>query len=252
MIDDVYRVVQIIANKNNYGVITPDRFNKLAKDVQLKIINELPDELRRAKNRYNTIRSAAKGTMDTISQIQNVLDIFITRSVVRREISASFPSGFTDYFALPSNLHYINSVWYQTDTKVEELDKSMAGYVRGSLLIGPTAQYPVYEKIGNNIHIYPSNIGLTTTAGVSALNDDISLVYQRIPVDPKWTYTTVSDKAVFNISDSTYQDFELPDYLFDRIVIDVAALVGIHLREQEVQQFTQQDQSDNFQRKVTN
>ena len=29
MIDGVYKTVQTILNKNNYGVLTPDRFNAL-------------------------------------------------------------------------------------------------------------------------------------------------------------------------------------------------------------------------------
>lgn len=242
MIDDVYRVVQIIANKNNYGVITPERFNDLARNAQLKIINELPEDLRRAKNRHNTIRSANRGFSDHIRQLQNVIDIFVRRQTLSRD------SVDDNNFTLPTDLHYIESIWFKDNIEVEEIDKKNSGYVRKNSLGIVSEEYPHYERLGNIVTIYPNTVGVTG----GNIDNNVSILYHRLPVDPKWTFTTVLSRPVFNIGDATYQDFELPGYLMDRLVIDIAGLVGIHLREQQVAQYVQQEQNDNFQRKIIN
>lgn len=248
MIDDVYKVVQIIANKNNYGIITPDRFNKLCKDAQLKIMAELPNDLRRAKNRFNTQRSASKGTQDTISQLRYILDIFIDKTIIRREAQPSAPSGFSDYFILPDDIFYINSLWFKDNVEIEEVDKRMSGYVKGSLMVSPTEQYPLYENVGHKIYIYPTSIGLDSTGGT--LTDDVKILYQRLPLDPKWTYVLVDGIAIFNENDTSYQDFEMPESTFDALVIEIAGLIGIHLREQEIDQYVQRKLIDKLQRET--
>lgn len=246
MIDDIYKVVQIIANKNNYGIITPDRFNKLCKDAQLKILSELPNDLRRANNRVKSPRASDKGTTLVVDQIRYIINIFIEKTVVRKEVSTSFPSGFTDYFILPDNILYINSLWFKKNVEIEEVDKMMSGYVRGSLMVSPTEQYPSYENIGHKIYIQPTSIGLDSTSGT--ITDDVELMYQRLPLDPKWTFLVINGIPIFNISDNSYQDFELPESVFDRLVMELAGLIGIHLREQEIIQFVQRDQMNKLQR----
>lgn len=250
MIDDVYKTVQTIANKNNYGIITPDRFNELCKDVQLKIVSELPDDMRRAKNRYNTVRSSSKGTVDAINQIQYAQDILTKSAIIRREANIAFPSGYSDYFVLPNDINYLESLWYKNNVLIEQLDKKMAGFIKGSLLVSPTEQYPAYENIENKIYIYPTSIGLSTSS-TTPLTDDVKLIYKRLPKDPQWTYITINSIVpIFDITSPNYQDFELPESYFDRIVIEIAGLVGIHLREQEVEQFAQSEKTMDFQRDI--
>jgi hypothetical protein len=243
MINEVYNVLQIIANKNNYGLLTPDRFNYLADVSQMKLYDFLGEEIRRAKAR--TIRG---GTGDDIAPIQNTLDIFTERSVIQREALSLPQTGFSLYFTLPDDFQYLESVWYKNTVNVEELDKKMGGYVRGSYLANPTLQYPLYEKTGRVLYIYPEEIGIDFSSGSGILTTDVSVFYHRRPKAPKWTYLDVLGKAVFNPSDSTYQDFELPDYWFNKIVIEMALLMGIHLREQEIEQVMQQQQNTDFQK----
>lgn len=246
MIDDIYKVIEIIANKNNYGIITPARFNRLCKDAQLKILSETPNDLRRSVNRYNTQRSASKGTQQGINQVKYILDIFINKTILRREVSASAPSGFSDYFVLPDDIHYIDSIWFKNNVEIEEVDKRLSGYVKGSRMVSPTEEYPMYENVAHKIYVYPTSIGLDSTSGT--LTNDVHMMYQRLPKDPHWTYITVDGQAVFNASDSSYQDFELPESVFDRIVIEIAELIGIHLREQEIEQYAQKGQNNKLQR----
>lgn len=51
MIDEVYKVVNVLLNKNGYGVITPDEFNSVCGLAQSKIYSEIPNRLRMKYNR---------------------------------------------------------------------------------------------------------------------------------------------------------------------------------------------------------
>jgi len=249
MIDGVYKTVQTILNKNNYGVLTPDRFNSFAKDVQLKIISELPDEMRRAKNRKNNSRMGSNGYTLSVNQVQNTLDIFKNKTTIHREPSGTSPSGFTDYFALPVDMHYLYEIFFKNCTIIEELKSACSGYVKCSSYVSPTSQYPTYERFGDKIYIIPENTGITIN-GTTVLNDDVSIYYQRTPIDPNWTFSEILNKPVFNPLATNYRDFELPEYMFDRIVIDICAMAGVTLREQMIIQYTQQEQSDKIQQKI--
>lgn len=238
MINDVYRVVQIILNKNNYGVITPDKFNDLAKNAQLKIVYELPEDIRRAIN-----RKIATGTKEAVKPLQNALDIFNRYRTIQKEASTSSPSGFSEHFVLPDDFYYLQSVWYRGTTEVDEINKKGGRYVLANRLTRPTTQFPVYERRGSFIYVFPESIGVDANGPTS----DITIYYQRNPKDPKWTYITLQGKPVYNPSDSSHQDFELPSYFFNRLVVEIALFAGVSLREQEVQAVMSQEQSDNLQ-----
>lgn len=243
MIDDIYRAIQAILNKNNYGVLRPDEFNTLAGIVQLKIFNELPHDVFRMKNRRNRT-----GLMDALMPYANALDIFNDREIIRRETNSGFPSGFSDHFNLPSDFQYLDSVWFQNNTRIEEIDKKNGRYVLDNNLTRPDNQFLLYERRGDKVYVFPETIGLTTSGGSSVLNNDVTIYYTRKPKDPKWTYLSVSGRTVFNPNDSTFQDFELPDYFSYRLVVELALMYGIRLREQEVEQLMGQEQQEEFQR----
>jgi len=235
-------------NKNNYGVITPDRFNYIAKDAQLKIINELPMDIYRAKNRRNK-----SGLVEALPSLQNALDIFTDRKTIQREASLASPNGFTDYFVLPDDFYYVKSVWYNDEVRMDELDKVHGRYVLANKLTSPTTQFPVYEKRSDFIYVFPTTIGIDTSGGSNVATSDVSIYYQRRPKDPKWTYIVAPNgKPVYNPSDASFQDFELPEYMLNRITVEIALFCGIHLREQEVEQTMNQEQADNFQKKNLN
>ena len=76
---------------------------------------------------------------------------------------------------------------------------------------------------GNDIVVYPNTI----TTGVSTY-------YVRFPYDPKWTYTTVNGSPLFNQSANDYQDFELTDSDFPRLVAKICEYAGVSIRESDV------------------
>lgn len=244
MINDIYNVVQVIINKNNYGNITPSRFNDLAHAAQLKVLNDLSEDLRRAKNRRDKV-----GAVESINKIEDALSIFVDYKIIQREANSSFPSGFSDYFVLPKDCINIEDVILNNETSVSRIDTKRTTVVLGNKMINDMfEQFPVYYRAGNNIYISPNHIGIQN----GTLSSEVTLSYTRTPKKPNWTYISVNGNAVFNIADSNYQDIELPESMFDRLVVEIALMLGIHLREEQIERYAQQEQADEIQNKTVN
>lgn len=222
MIDEVYRVVQVVLNKNDRGVITPDRFNDLANAVQLKIFSEIPNDIRLAVNRRNAGRGG-----NSIQPLKNALNLLVKNRDVIRSGTAPY------YFKLPDDLSEITSV-YDLNREVERIGFDKLRRMSGVPLMAPTRKFPVYAVAGDGIDVLPKEIMAVTVN------------YRRKVRTPKWTYIQLGGKAVFNPADGSYCDFELDEYFFNRIVVDMLAFAGLHLREQEVVQVAQQVENTDF------
>ena len=222
MIDDVYRVVLVILNKNDKGVITPDRFNDLANAVQLKIFSEIPNDIRLAINRKN----AGRGE-NSVSQLGRPLERLMKSVDVVRSSYSPY------YFHLPDDLYELTSV-YDLGRKIEGIAYDKLRTIESSSLVCPTRKFPVYAVTGNDFEVLPREV-MTVTVN-----------YRRKISTPRWTYIRVGNQSVFNSADPLYCDFELDDYFFNRIVIDILAYAGLHLREQDVVQVSAQMENTDF------
>jgi hypothetical protein len=77
---------------------------------------------------------------------------------------------------------------------------------------------------GTNITVYPSTI----TTGVT-------IQYIRKPLDPKWTYVSLSGgEPIFDQSNADYQDFELPPEDEPLLVAKILQYAGISIREKDL------------------
>jgi len=120
-------------------------------------------------------------------------------------------------------------------TEVERVNQNKIFYLTNSNLTAPTTQYPAYvlggatsTSIGNNITVYPSTI-----SGVA----DVQTQYVRYPLDPKWTYQTLTGgQPLFDQSQADYQDFELPLSDETDLVISILKYAGLSIREADVVQ----------------
>lgn len=103
-----------------------------------------------------------------------------------------------------------------------------------SLLTTPNTLFPVYTLQGNTITIHPSSIN---TLGM------VESQYFRYPLDPKWTYITLSGgEPIFDQSQSDYQDFELPIEEEPNLIVKILKYCGVEIRESDVLQFANQEE----------
>ena len=206
-----------IINKDNNGYITPEEFNLFAKQAQLEIFEQYFYDYTNWVNKRNA-RLANDGYSDIQKQISENLDTFSVQSAL------TYNSG-AGAFAAPSDSYFVNVLLYG-NKEVEYVAHTKIMNLISSNLTTPTTSYPAYYEKDHLYYVYPQSI-----------QSNVSALYVRYPLDPKWTYTVVSGSPVFNQSAPDYQDFELPQSAQNDVVFKILSYAGVNIRENDVVQF---------------
>lgn len=229
MINSVRNTVLSVANKNNFGYITPDDFNLYAKQAQLDIFENYFYQYNNWIVKQNA-RLSGSGYSDIVRNIEFVIDSFSSTS------NLIHPPLSTD-FQLPLDYYYINNIRYNNTKEIDRVSQDKLMYLLSSNLTAPSIMFPVYSMEGNDITVYPSTI----TTNVAAQ-------YIRLPKDPKWTYTTiVGGTPLFDQTDPLYQDFELPESDEPLLVAKILQYSGMSIREVELYNFGTAEETANKQ-----
>lgn len=220
MIDLIYQIIKVVLNKELRGNITPDEFNKIAKQVQDEIYVEYFTDANMQQNKEN--RGLTNKNYANLSQL-------IRQKIARfHKLGTLTHNATTLNFDLPTDLYYIedNGLLYNTNV-IEEARGADFGFLSSSLA-APSVTFPVYENYMDAVRVYPSEI----ITGVSCR-------YLRKPADPKWTYTSVGDVELFDDTIIDYQDFELHISELPNITINMLSYLGINIKEAEIVQYAE-------------
>ena len=223
MIDDVYKTLNIIVNKDNNGYLSPREFNQLANTVQLEIFRSYFEDENRDKNKEN--RGLTNRGYSNLSFNQRQLI-----NPFEKEETLSISNGV---YPLPTDLYLIqdDGVYHElltNPTVIDEVEKYKINYLLNSIA-KPSQYYPVFESFSVGIKVYPTTI-----------QQDIKMKYIRVPKAPKWTFVqTIDGDPLFNPAAGDFQDFELSRAEFHNIVINMASYFGINLRELDVTQIVE-------------
>lgn len=226
IINTVRATVLSIANKNNYGYITPSDFNLYAKQAQLDIFEDYFYQYNSWIVKQNA-RVSGSDYADIIKSLVEVIDSFsITSPIV---LNAGL-------YPLPEDYYLVNKI-FQGNTEIERVSQSKILLLNSSHLTTPSTMFPAYTAEADKITIYP------------VLTGTVKCQYIRYPKDPKWTYIDLAQgEPLFDESPADYQDFELP--LSDQVnlINKILQYAGMSIREIPLVQFAQgEEQLDNTQ-----
>lgn len=226
MINSVRTTVLAIANKNNFGYISPNDFNLYAKQAQLDLFEDYFYAYN-AQIRKENARQSGTGYANITEGLAEVIDSF---SVV--ETLSNAVGDVSNVYEVP-NYYYINSLTrvngIEILNEIEKVSQSKYYALQVSNLTKPTEEYPVYVLDNNNITVYPNTI---------VGNGAVSCSYIRYPRDPKWTYIDIaSGEPVFDATASDYQDFELPLSDEPSLVMKILQYAGVSIREKDLVAF---------------
>lgn len=143
---------------------------------------------------------------------------------------SAFPAGYAIYAPL----------------EAEKLSHNKSTLINTSLYTKPSVVFPAYTTQGTTLTAYPLVIPTYTDyyAGM------VEAQYYRYPLDPKWTYVSLTGGAPsFDQSQTDYQDFEVPADEEINLVIKICQYCGIEIREQQVVEFAKREQMENDQPK---
>jgi len=113
--------------------------------------------------------------------------------------------------------------------EAEKVTHSKITLLNRSLLTTPNNLYPAYTQQESLLTVFPNSIN-----EIGA----VQCQYIRYPRDPQWTYTTLTGgEPVFNQSNPSFQDFELPIDDEYSLVSKILQFAGMSIREVTAVQF---------------
>ena len=228
MINSVRSTVLSVANKNNFGYITPEDFNLYAKQAQLDIFENYFYQYNMWFVKQNA-RMSGSEYADIVKNIEMVIDNFSTVSPLVVDIDSTFD--------LPADFYFINKLIYNNTKEIDKVSQGKVLNLLSSNLTSPSVLYPSYVQNGNQVTIYPDTI-----------TSNASIQYIRYPRDPKWTYSViVQGTPLFDQSANDYQDFELP--ITDEVILvdKILQYAGISIRDADLYTFGAAQETKNQQ-----
>ena len=223
MIDTIYKTLLTIINKELQGYISPTEFNLLANNVQNEIFRSYFEDENMDKNKQNRGLTNRGYSNLAFNQRQRITPFAASEDVT------GVVTGLKTVFTIPSNSYFIEDEGVTTTLGkvLDEVERSKIARLI-STEAAPTELFPVYESVGQELHVYPNAI------------DEINIRYIREPLMPKWTYFVLSTgQEMFDPSNTSFQDFELHESEFSNIVLRMLSHFGINLREGEVMQIAE-------------
>ncbi|HJO96279.1 MAG TPA: hypothetical protein QF753_23035 [Victivallales bacterium] len=245
-VDDVYKTVLYVLNKEQRGYLTPEEFNKIATQVQLEIFEKYFEDL----NQYSRIQDNDTEYGNRIDNIEEKLDIFKTNGDCAWNVNEYYEEpdlGTYSASGLSIEFYKLGTVIYN-NTEVQRAKPNELLYINKSPLTKPTITYPVYTYENHRIYVYPKTIVGTMATQTALATTPISATCIRKPQNVKWGYipgtlgqfeynATEWDGAV-GAAGST--NFELHASEQSEVVLNVLMYAGVVIRDPQIVQIASQ------------
>jgi len=231
-IDEIYRLVQTFANKEQRGFISPTDFNLLAKQAELELYNKRLSIIKE-KSPTKRIQGAYAETLSPELAKQDIANFFSPKELEVIDGSVSYEGGraqlVCDYieaiFSTPSDNHSISS-----NIPVDIVKPSDVNQILRSSLVKPSNYYPIALISGNAkgkvINVFPDSV-----------TKIIVYCYYYSDTVPKWSYVTVSGKPIYDVSSSV--NFRISSRCHGELVVKILEYLGVSIREADVVQYAQ-------------
>ena len=228
LIDKAYNTLKNLYQKHDRGFFSPDEYNDGCKYVENKLIRE-------SFNFLNNIKNNAK--IGRVQKVDYDKERFY-RDIVRKLLKSQTLTydSINEVFELPEDYSLCQSIYYGND-EIDDLSHEDR-FILNIPEVAVDETFPVYFMNSDSVEVLPESIV-----------DSVKMYYYRIPTSPKWTYNVVSGKPVFDADKEDFQDFNLPDSIFDEIIVELAEYFGIQLRQPDATQYMSQKKSEGEQLK---
>lgn len=231
-VNRVYSTLKDLANKDQRGFITPAVFNNFSGIAQMNIFNNLFESTVLAKRLRNAALDA-KQDKGKMKQVEEDLAVFSKSATVSLTVGVG---------AKPSDLARVISINTTASPSVAVpvvYDEVNWENVLRSTLSAPTAAFPA-ALLTNQIEVSPTSIAsvkLRYYKQPEGLNPSTGA---RTASQPRFGYTVVAGKEVYSAANSV--DFELPEHYFADIVVEIAKMIGVNLRDIDVYNYATSEQ----------
>nr|DAL01332.1 MAG TPA: hypothetical protein [Crassvirales sp.] len=230
-VNRVYSALKDLVNKDQRGFVTPAVFNNFAQVAQMNLFNKLFSDAALNK-RLRQSQFDAGRDKSRVKQANEDLSYFSKKATI------SLTSGIGDK---PSDLARIISI-FTTDATAKNLeliyDEEKLEYILRSTLSAPTTTYPI-ALVADDINVFPTSIASVIMRYYKIPQGLVPSTGARTTSSPRFGYTVVAGKEVYDVANSV--DFELPEHYFAELVVEIAKLIGVNLRDTDVYAYANQE-----------
>jgi len=222
MINSVRNTVMAVANKNNYGYISPQDFNLYCLQAQMDIFEDYFYQYNNWINRENA-RSSGQGYADIVKGLEEVIDTFSTTAYL-----AQPNANLNNNYNLPADYYLINKLFYYPTLKVS----GTTTLTNANQLIDSTQLFTSTVAVGDLITNTTDNTSAYITAIVSdtvlTISADIMAVGETYSIYNQYNITEVervNQNKIFYLTSSklTYPTTQYPAYVLGGASSNVAA-----------------------------
>lgn len=230
----VFNVIKDLANKDQKGFITPAQFNTFAPIAQLNIFNRMfdmtKDFLRNDRAGFNPGKDKS-----LMKRIREDLSTFATtRVLIKDEGVFNKPPNLSRIISATTNGSILLGQSTRTPIELcyeeEKIDRILT-----SNISAPTDSFPI-ALVSDDIEVFPQTI------------NRIRLTYYRLPqgrtsqnIFVPFPPSLASDFSG-NILQESSINFDLPDHYTAILVMEIAEMFGINLRDQILEKYAGSEQ----------
>ena len=234
----VYNTLLDLVNKDQKGFITPQVFNRFAGIAQLNIYNRLFDYLKDSERLKRATFDAGRDK-SLKKRIDEDLSTFAKRETIVKEDGV---------FKKPSDLSRIISstvfgpiLLGQSSRVPIELfyDEEKIDRVLLSDISSPSEEFPI-GLVSRDLEVFPDVINRIILRYYKIPESIEATTGARSTNSPTFGSVQLGPALVYDATNSF--DFELPNHYTAMLVIEIAEMIGINLRDKDVSTFATQEQ----------
>jgi len=230
-IDEVYKLTQAFASKDQRGFITPSEFNLMAQQAELELYNERlqvvmeKSQPRKAAGYYTHSLTPDLAEQDILPFLYSV---FKNTSQGGNFFNGAFTTVDADYICqIYASSSKDSSM--SANVPVDIVTPKNVGQVLRSNLVKPSMGFPVALLSSNDtstsIEIFPKEL-------VS-----VDIHYYSYNNKPLWSYVTIAGKPVYDASNS--RGFQVSSRCHGELVIKILGYLGVSIREVDLINYAQ-------------
>ena len=213
MINSVRNTVLAIANKNNYGYISPQDFNLYCLQAQMDLFEDYFYQYNNWINRENQ-RTSGTGYADIIKNLEEVIDTFSATAYLAQPVANQ-----NNQYNLPADYYLINKIFYYPTLKVSG---TSTGLSAGTQLVDSTQTFTTSVSVGDvltnttdNTSAYITEVRSDT---ILSLSESIMAVGETYSIYDQFNITEVervNQNKLFYLTSSnlTYPTTQYPAYV---------------------------------------
>ena len=240
----VYNALKDIANKEQKGFITPGVFNSFAPIAQMNIYNEMFSELVDAKRISRQNFDPGRDKSVRKQKLEDLSFFVRTNNVVPASGEALKPANLSRIISI-SALTYANYYGEYTDRINCEVvyDAQSMQRILGSNLSTPTQDFPVC-LVSSVLEFFPADSPNQYEVVYYAKPTSFDKDGEISEGSPYYDYDVVTYNGNdIELPSSNCRDFMLPPHYLNEVVMEIAKLIGVRLRDPNVTQFAAQEEA---------